>query len=140
MAYDWCTDNSTTDIGPIISRVVKLGKPYLGYLSYIFYNIHRTAKIKSNLVYDSITIYRLRLKSCQYYGVQQFIIKYLCTIDYLNCFNNLTSLVVFLTSFLKFLNYFLYFSLRNGELNVKNYTFSRRKNFVFLFFIWECMS
>ena len=30
MAYDWCTDNSTTDIGPIISRVVKLGKPYLG--------------------------------------------------------------------------------------------------------------
>ena len=31
LAYDWCTDNSTTDIGPIISRVVKLGKPYLGY-------------------------------------------------------------------------------------------------------------
>ena len=30
LAYDWCTDNSTTDIGPIISRVVKLGKPYLG--------------------------------------------------------------------------------------------------------------
>ena len=30
MAYDWCTDNSTTDIGPIISRVVKLGKPYVG--------------------------------------------------------------------------------------------------------------
>ena len=30
LAYDWCTDYSTTDIGPIISRVVKLGKPYLG--------------------------------------------------------------------------------------------------------------
>ena len=30
LAYDWCTDNSTTDIGPIISCVVKLGKPYLG--------------------------------------------------------------------------------------------------------------
>ena len=32
---------------------------------------------------------------------------------------------------------FLHFSLRNGELNLKNETFPRRKNLVFLFFIGE---
>ena len=34
-------------------------------------------------------------------------------------------------------NYFIYFIIRNGELNVKNNTVSWRKKFVFLFFIGE---
>ena len=43
--------------------------------------------------------------------------------------------MVFFTCILKDSNHLIYYSLRNGELNVKNNTFSRGKNFVFLFFI-----
>ena len=45
--------------------------------------------------------------------------------------------MVFFTSVLKISNHFIHFSLRNGELDVKKNTYSRRKNVVLLFFIGE---
>ena len=45
--------------------------------------------------------------------------------------------MVFFFVYTKISNYFIDFSLRNGELNVKNNTSSRRKYFVFSFFIGE---
>ena len=57
---------------------------HLTWLSYFFNNIHRTAKIKSHLLYNSISSHRLRLKSCEtaysfvrygplFFNVSQFI-------------------------------------------------------------------
>ena len=43
--------------------------------------------------------------------------------------------MVFFTCILNFFNHFIHFSLKNSELNVENNTLSRKKNFVFLFFI-----
>ena len=45
--------------------------------------------------------------------------------------------MVFFFVYTKILNYFILFSLRNGELNVKNNTPSRKKNLVFSFFLGE---
>ena len=55
-------------------------------VSYIFYNMHRAAKIKSHLLYNSISSYRLQLKSCQsahsfvqygpvFFNVSQFLLQ-----------------------------------------------------------------
>ena len=45
--------------------------------------------------------------------------------------------MVFFTCVLKISNHFINFSLRNGQLNIKHNTLSRRKFFVFLSFIGE---